>query len=208
MLILTIIAMFVVLVASELWWHKHQPNSELSRKFIHITIGSFAAFWPFFLSWNQILFLGVAFVGAVCVSRYLDVFKAIHSVERPTWGEVYFAIAVGLLALLTHDRYIYMAALLTMSLADGLAAVIGVRYGKDNSYKIFRHIKSVIGSLTFFVITASILVGYAVVSHAALRPLDIFALSLMATAVENIAVFGLDNLLVPLLIALAVQHLG
>lgn len=208
MLILTIFIIFVLLVGSELWWRKKHPHNELSRKFVHITVGSFAAFWPWFLSWHQILFLSAAFVVVICISRYLNLFQAIHAVERPTWGEVYFAISVGLLALLTHDRLIFMAALLHMSLADGLAAVVGVRFGKNNSYKVFGHVKSVAGTVTFFAVSLCILAVYTLSRHTALQPLDLVTLSVITAAVENVAVLGLDNMVVPLLVVLVLQRLG
>lgn len=207
-LIITILAILVLLLCSELWWRKKGTHGEFSRKFIHITVGSFAAFWPWFLSWDQILFLGAAFVVVVFISRYLDLFKVIHSVERPTWGEVCFAVSVGLLAIITHDRLIYMAALLTMSLADGLAAIIGVSYGRKNRYKVFGHTKSAIGTVTFFVIAFAILAGYRSVTQGAISVPSMVSLAIVAAALENIAVLGLDNLLVPLLLAVVLQRLG
>jgi phytol kinase len=201
-LILTILAVFVLLVASEIWWRKREAHGEFSRKFVHITVGSFVAFWPFFLSWRQIEGLSVAFLLVVAVSKYLKIFQAIHSVQRPTWGELFFAMSVGLVALATHDKWIYAAALLQMSLADGLAAVIGVRYGNRLKYLVFGHAKSVAGTLAFFVVSLAILLA---VGHWSNMPLGLhyaLAISVLASILENLAVFGSDNLLVPLLVAL------
>jgi dolichol kinase len=128
-LILSVCAVFCILVLSELWHRRHAGSNELSRKFVHVTVGSFVAFWPFFLSWNQIVFLSGAFLVGIAASKYLNIFQAIHSVQRPTWGEIFFAMAVGIIALVTQSKGIYAAALLQMSLADGLAAVIGGRFG-------------------------------------------------------------------------------
>lgn len=208
MLILSVVIIFVLLMGSELWWRKKQPHNELSRKFVHITVGSFAAFWPWFLSWRQILFLSAAFLVVIGISRYLNLFQAIHAVERATWGEVYFAISVGALALLTHDRLLYMAALLHMSLADGLAAVVGVHFGKSNSYTVFHHAKSIIGTVTFFVVSLAILFGYTALRHGGVPIVDVVVLSAAATAIENLAVFGLDNVVVPLLVAFVLQRIG
>lgn len=195
---------FVILVASELWWRLRHPKSELSRKFIHITVGSFVAFWPFFLSWNQIRILALGFVVTVAISKWFHIFRSIHSVQRPTWGEVYFAIVVGAVSFVTHSKAIYAVSLLQMSLADGLAAIVGVRYGRRNRYHIFGNLKSVIGTLTFLVSSLLILVGYSLHSHH-LSVAYIIGLSLTATAAENIAIGGLDNLIIPFLIALVLQ---
>lgn len=204
-LILTILAVFLVLLGSELWWQKHVTHSEFSRKFVHITVGSFVAFWPFFLGWNQIRLLSLGFVLVVGVSKYFHIFRAIHSVQRPTWGELYFALAVGLITFITHDEWIYMAALFQMSLADGFAAVMGVRYGKQ-SYLVFSHRKSVIGSLTFFAVSLAILFCYAQLAGVNLALGFMIGVAVTAAVIENLGVAGLDNLLVPLLVAVLLSR--
>jgi phytol kinase len=184
-----------------------QVHGEISRKFIHITVGCFVAFWPFFLTWQQIELLSVAFVVVVGLSKYLHIFQAIHSAQRPTWGELFFGLAVGLVALVTHDKWIYAAALLQMGLADGLAAVIGLRYGNRLKYLVFKHPKSAAGTLTFFVTSLSILLAYNQWGDKPLSLVAVLIIAGSATVLENLAVFGLDNLLVPLLVAaLLVNH--
>jgi phytol kinase len=205
-LILTILAVFIILVSNEVWWRHRAPHDEFSRKFVHITVGSFVAFWPFFLTWHQIELLSLAFLLVVGVSKYLGVFQAIHSVQRPTWGEFYFAIAVGVVALITHDKWIYAAALLQMSLADGLAAVVGTRFGGKHKYIIFGHTKSLIGTLTFAVVSLGVL--FATNQHIS-QPVSTALLlvsGVVAALLENVAVMGMDNLLVPVLVALLLAH--
>jgi phytol kinase len=199
-LILTVLFVFLVLLGSELWWRKRITHSEFSRKFVHITVGSFVAFWPFFLSWNEIRLLGLGFLIIVGISKYFHVFRAIHSVQRPTLGELYFALAVGLLTFVTHNKWIYMASLLQMSLADGFAAVMGVRFGRQ-SYLVFSHRKTLVGSLTFFVTSLVILVAYAQLAAVHLSPTFLIGAAALAAVIENFGVAGLDNLLVPLAIA-------
>lgn len=198
--LLTVIAVFAILCASELGWRKHWLANEVGRKFVHITVGSFVAFWPFFLSWNEIRLLSLAFLVVVLFSQYFHVFKAIHSVQRPTYGEVFFAITVGLLTYITHSKGVYAAAVLQMSLADGFAAVVGTRYGRDNKYHLLGHAKSVAGTTAFAVTSALILVGFSLFGPMHLSPVVIAFGALVAAALENIGVFGLDNILVPLFI--------
>lgn len=199
-LLLTVLGVFLFLLASEFWWRKHIPHSEFSRKSVHIAVGSFVAFWPFYLSWNQIRLLSLAFLIVVGISKYFRLFRAIHSVQRPTMGELYFALAAGAVTYVTHDKWIYMAALLQMSLADGFAAVTGVRYGKQ-SYLVFGHRKSFVGSVTFFITSLLILVAYTLVSPMHLGFVFMVGAAALAAIVENLAVSGLDNLLIPALIA-------
>jgi phytol kinase len=148
--------------------------------------------------------LSAAFIVVVSISKYFDIFKAIHAVERPTMGEIYFALAVGLLAFITHQPWVYAVALLHMSLADGLAAVMGVTYGKSSRYQVFGHTKSVIGSLTFLVVSIGLLGLFSWVAV----PLSIGMVIMLAagsTLLENLGGNGLDNLLVPLVVG-AVLH--
>lgn len=204
-LFLTILTIFIILLGSEWWWRRRVTHSEFSRKFVHITVGSFVAFWPFFLSWGQIRFLSLSFFVVVGVSKYFHLFRAIHSVQRPTMGELYFALAVGLTTFITHNEWVYMASLLQMSLADGFAAVVGVRFGR-HPYLMFSHRKTVIGTLTFFVVSVAILTAYVSLSGVHLGTLFIAGSAALATAIENFGVGGLDNLLVPLVIALLLTN--
>ena len=205
-LLVAIGIIFGLLVGSELYWRKHRVHGELSRKFVHITVGSFVASWPFFLGWGQIQLLSIAFLIVVALSKYLRVFQAIHSVQRPTWGELFFALAVGLTTLVHQDKYLFAAALLHMSLADGLAAIIGTRYGKRSQYHIVGHAKSLVGSATFVVVSLVILFAYGLVAGVTLQPYVLLAIALSAAAVENVGVLGLDNLLVPILIAVTLNN--
>lgn len=202
---LAVLAVFGLLVASEFWWRRRPHHPELARKFIHITVGSFVAFWPFFLSWDEIKILSLAFLAVVLISQKLKIFRAIHSVQRPTWGEVFFALVVGALAFVAGNKWIYAAALLQMSLADGLAAVVGTVYGNKNQYSLFGNAKSVAGTLTFFLASLLILLGYNAFSGSSVAPLEVVSLSLGAALLENILAKGLDNFVVPLLIALALR---
>ncbi len=200
-LIITVVVIFLLLLGNEFWWRKKTVHSELSRKFIHISVGSFVAFWPFFLDWNQIKILSIAFVVVVVISKQLNLFQAIHSVNRPTRGEIFFALAVGAVALISEDKWIYMAAVLQMSLADGLAAVIGTRYGKSSRYTVFGHVKSIYGTATFFVTSLAILLGYAYFAGEPVQILALIGLAAAASLIENVGVEGIDNLLVPVLVA-------
>ncbi len=208
-LILTITAVFLVLLASELWWRYRKPHDELSRKAVHITVGCFAASWYWYLPRWQIIGLAVAFAVVVILSKRLHLFQAIHAVQRPTWGELCFAGAVGVLAAVTNNPAVYAVALLHMGLADGLAALVGTRFGRNNQYRLFGHTKSLAGSAAFLAVSLALLFGFVLysgglaVSYSMLLPI-----ALGATLLENISVRGLDNITVPLFVALALLLLG
>ena len=88
-----------------------------------------------------------------------------------------------------------------MSLADGLAAVIGTNYKLGLKYQVFGHAKSFLGSLTFFIVSLLILVAYAhFAPHQSFKMIYILY-AFTATILENIAIAGLDNLVIPVFIA-------
>ncbi len=197
-LLITLLIVFVILVLNELYWRNKKRHSELSRKFIHIVVGSFVAFWPFYLSWLDIQVISLAFIVVVLISRKINLFKSIHSVGRTTWGELYFGISVGLVSVMSSNKWVYMVAILQMSLADGLAAVIGSGVLIGRRYKIFGHNKSIIGSLTFYIVSFILTVIYLVLSKGQSQPAAVLiVLPLVSTALENVSVGGLDNLTVP-----------
>jgi phytol kinase len=92
-------------------------------------------------------------------------------------------------------------ALLQMSLADGFAAIVGTRFGRDNKYHLLGHNKSVVGTATFLFVSLAILIGYSTGVHTLAASIILFG-ALAATMLENIAPFGLDNVTVPLFIGL------
>lgn len=202
--VLVLIITFLLVVTAELLWRVKKYHSELTRKFVHITVGSFAAFWPWFLTWRQIEALSLLFLLVVLASKSLSLFGSIHLIGRKTFGEVIFAISIGLTALITHNKYVFMAAIMHMSLADGLAAVVGNKWGKKYHYTILGQYKTLLGSITFWTCSLIILTVYYVATGLDPVPMIIW-LPFATTLFENIGIRGTDNLLVPLIVALALR---
>jgi dolichol kinase len=203
--ILVVAVTFGILVFSEWLARAKQIHAELTRKLVHVAVGSFVAFWPFFLSWGQIQALSLAFFVVVCLSIKFNVFRSIHAVKRNMMGELLFAVIIGLLALISSSPWVFMAAMLHLSLADGLAAIVGLGWGDTNGYKVLGHKKSIAGSLAFMVASFCILAVYGLFAQSTTSFFTLLWLPLVATAAENIAVNGTDNLVMPLLIAVALS---
>jgi len=199
--ILVVLVTFVILVAAEYLSRAKQIHAELTRKMVHVAVGTFVAFWPFFLTWRQIQLLSLAFFIVLCISIKLNIFRSIHAVRRGITGELLFAVAIGLLALISTNEWIFMAAMLHLSIADGLAALIGVGWGDNNSYKVWGKTKSIVGSSAFLISSFCILVAYGIFAHSSTSFLTVVWLPFIATATENLAVQGTDNLVMPMLIA-------
>lgn len=200
--ILAVVVTFLILVLAEWLSRAKRIHAELTRKLVHVAVGTFVAFWPFFLSWGQIQFLSLAFFTVVCLSVKFDIFRSIHAVKRNVMGELLFAAVIGLLALISTTDWIFMAAMLHLSLADGLAAVVGLGWGDTNSYKVVGHTKSIAGSIAFLATSFCILLLYSIFANSSTSFLTLLWLPVIATLAENIAVQGTDNLVMPLLIAI------
>ncbi len=206
--LLSLAAIFLLLIVNELWWRKRvSRHNEHSRKLIHILVGTFVAFWPYYLSWNEIRYISLAFLIGVGLSKLLNIFTSIHEVERFTVGEICFAIAVGLTTFITKTDWIYTAAILQMSIADGLAAIVGLRFGKTNSYHVFGAKKSVAGTATYVAAALVIMTSLRYVAGSQLSFLFIISVALVDAFIENIAVYGLDNLFLPLVTAIILSRI-
>jgi phytol kinase len=205
--LLACVIIFIILCSAEIQAHRGKLKGEFARKYIHITVGTLVAFWPFIMDWGYIIALSGAFLVVVAISKKFRIFKAAHSVKRATWGEAFFAISVGLLAILTDQPWIYAIALLHMSLADGLAAVIGTKFGANNSYKVVGHTKSVAGTMAFIAVSAALFGLYGLATGVQLSLLVVASGVFIAAAFENFSAYGLDNLIVPVWVAFALSML-
>jgi len=201
--LLVLLSIGIVVCLGEYYQRVHRYHPEVTRKFIHITIASFAATWPFFLSWSHIELISLLMFVGIVLSRYFHFFRAIHNIKRPTWGELFFAMSIGFAAVLSPDKWIFSAAMLHMGLADGMAALVGTLWGQRHHYKmLFGHYKSYQGTLTFYVLSILILLFCVVLHGPHQSPFVLIWLPLLATALENLSVAGTDNLLVPLMVVL------
>jgi dolichol kinase len=162
------------------------------------------------MSWQVIQIIAALAFVAIIISRRLHIFQSVHAVKRRTYGEILFPVAVGLCASLTDVRLIFTAAVLHLSVADGLASIIGTRYGQKTRYRILGQNKSWVGTATFY-LASLVIVGVATIGnmdqflHANVWLLAM--LPLMATAAESFGVFGIDDVTVPLLVLGLLQWL-
>jgi len=194
---LNIVIVGILLIVNEIWWKRSKNKPELSRKIIHILVGSFVAFWPLYISWNWIRLISLAFLIVILLSKKFNIFSSIHEVDRVSHGEVFFALAVGLMTFITRSDWFYTIALLQMSLADGLAAIFGVKFGKTNRLKIFGSYKSLVGSTVFLITSLMIILSVNHWAHLSLSLGIMLLTSCVVTIVEIVGAYGTDNILVP-----------
>lgn len=180
---------------------KKRLSPELARKIPHLSSGSIVATWPVYVSYKTIIVAMVVYLALTVFVHKRGLFERTRNVGRKSWGEWGYPVAVIALALLKPSPWIFAVALLHFALADALAAIVGIKYGtKPTTYKIFGHTKTLIGTVTFCV-TSLILVGLLLIFDSSFTGptlATLFLVPVMSTILENVGLFGLDNLLVPL----------
>lgn len=180
---------------------KKKLNPELARKIPHITSGSIVASWPIYVSYKAIIAAMVIYLVLTVIIHKRGLFERTRQVGRKSWGEWGYPVAVIILCLLQPSKWIFAVALLHFALADAFAAIVGTKYGtKQTTYKIYGHTKTIIGTATFYV-TSLIIVSLLLTfdhSYSGSTAGTLLLVPLASTVLENIGLFGLDNLLVPL----------
>ena len=192
-------------------------SGERARKIIHILIGIWGAWLPVWLGWRSIIVLGIMLFVGVMVANRLRLFKSIHSVSRVTAGEYLFPVSMILLAIFFKNEILFASAMLQLGIADGLAAVIGTRYGRKTKFKVLGQTKSRHGTATFFICSAIILfwaisslnpgVALAGLGSAAVTAMLSVVFASILTVAELTGIKGIDNISVPLLTALGLSLL-
>jgi dolichol kinase len=207
--ILSLFAILAVLLLDEYLWRRKIIHGELKRKLVHIAVTSFVAFWPWFMGWKTIQLIGIAMVLVLLVNRQIKVLHYLGGIRQQTYGDVFLALSITTTALITDEKIFFAVAMLHVALADGFAAMIGTKYGRKWSYKVFGQTKTVFGSMTFWIVSLCIL-GICLLPAHSLIPFSHYALLLILlppilTATENLAVWGTDNLAIPIIVLTALQ---
>ncbi len=200
--LLVILSFMAIFSLAELWRYLGAPSVEWTRKFVHLSCGVLIAcfHWIFASTWSVVI-LGVLFAAVMFVSRKLKLFPSIYGVKRSSLGDIYYLIAVFVLFVISFDLpVVYFISVMTMTVSDALAAVMGTTY-QLNVYRVETHKKSLEGSMAFFVST------FLIVHISLLLMTDMDRLqsimiglqvALVVTCFEAICLNGFDNILVPI----------
>ena len=205
--ILAAIGTAAILFIGEILWQDKLIKGENARKFIHIGVATYAAFWPFFVCRWWIAGLSALFVLVLLACKKIKIFNSIKGAKRATYGEVCYALSIGILALVFQDNYIYMIAMLHMALADGFAAVVGVHLAKEaRNFYFHGSKKSWAGTATFVAISFILNLGYWMLAYGVSPNASIIGFSpiiysllsaIILAGVEIAAPKGTDNIYVP-----------
>lgn len=168
-----------------------------SRKFVHIMVGNVLFILPLFATRGAMTFLAAApfVILTFLISPYSPI-KLENKVSNSGHGLglVYYAISWTILAFFFFDQpWIIAVGIAAMSYGDGLASLIGKKYGKTK-YNLLGDTKSIEGSLAMFLVLIFTLTGVLAYYGQPINALTVLMVSLVATLLEGITPKGLDNL--------------
>jgi len=176
-------------------------NPELARKGIHIANSAIPLIYYYRMSQDLILRILLILAFIALLIEYLRlhyprlqqlfinlVGPALRNHESNHLTGATYVFAGMVFTAFLFPKEIAVPAMLTLSVADAMAAVIGIPFGRHRFLA-----KSLEGSLTFFIFTCTILAIYALVSWPA-----ILIVALIVTVVEAYPKSFDDNILIPL----------
>ncbi len=178
-------------------------GAEVIRKVVHMGTGNviLIAWWLKIPSWVGVS-ASILFSAIALISYYVPILPNINSIGRKSFGTFFYAVSIGVLVAwfwsINLPQYAALG-ILVMTWGDGLAALIGRRFGR-HTYKLWDMQKSWEGSgtmaLVSYAVSFSILLG--TVGNVWQIWLISLAVSLVATGLEAFSKFGIDNLTVPI----------
>ena len=191
---------------------------EATRKLVHILVGVIVATTPAFLEskWPMLI-LGLLFTALDFYAVRKGLFPGMHGTNRQTYGTVFYPLSFVILVLWLWESHkgILVASMLVMAVADALAAIVGEKVRRPHLYHLGSERKSIEGSATMFVVSASIL-WLVLAFFPEMRPetASLWRLAwiagiaaVVATACEAVSAYGSDNLTVPLGTAFALYYM-
>src|SRR3954462_13360421 len=103
-LIICLGGILLVLLVAELLSERRLLKGEYLRKFVHITTGTFIAFWPWLISFRTIQFLSLLMILVMFTNKNIGFFNYHGKVRRPTYGDYFFALAIFISAAISHNK--------------------------------------------------------------------------------------------------------
>jgi len=182
-------------------WNAH---GEWSRKLVHIGGGAVVPLaWLFGIH----RWLAIPAAATITLLAWFNhrrrLLPAIEDVGRASYGTVAYGASITLLLLLFWPQRpdAVCAGVLVMALGDGLAGLLGPRLASP-SWRVLGERRSLAGTATMALTSLAVLLAVAALAPSGPGWPALLCLALIATALEQFAFQGIDNLTVPLAVAL------
>lgn len=215
--VLGVLATLVVMLSHGV--KRDRLGQETARKSLHIGMGLVATTFPWMFSafWPIAVLAVVATIGLMVLRTpgwRGSLGLVLGGQERSGSGIICFSAGVACaFALFLCDTQrravVYVVPVLTMAIADAVAALVGTRYG-CRRFNAVGSRKSIEGSIAFFVMACCCcLLPLLCVAEVSLSRamMIMLVLATTLTLVEACAGFGLDNFLLPVIGQLVMSRL-
>ena len=200
-------SLLIVLAALRALAKWKRVGGELLRKGMHVALGLSALTYPWlFRSAVPPMIIAALTLSVLLLLRYAprvrtELGGVVHNIDRSSEGDLWFPVSVAaVFALAGSSTVLYVIPVLTLTIADAFAALVGARYGRVQYDTLEGDHKSAEGSLAFFLIaffathvplliftsvgrTESLLIG--------------MTFGFLVMLLEAVAWRGLDNLFIP-----------
>jgi len=177
---------------------------ELSRKIVHIGTGPVVP-----LAWWLGITAGLAVPVALLmtlvalINHRWRLQPAVEDVQRHSYGTVAYGLAISMLLIAFWPQHadVVCTGVLVMAFADGLAGLVG-RAVRTTTWSIWGQRKSVAGTVTMALVSLVVLLAMAGITAQTPSLTALVAIAAIATGLEQLSWWGIDNLSVPIAVAL------
>jgi phytol kinase len=182
-------------------------RAEWTRKVVHIGAGPVVL-----IAWALGIDRWVALPSAVlatllaAVNHRRRLLPGLEDVDRASYGTVAYGASITLLLLVWWPRepLVVASGVLVMAFADGMAGLVGPQVASP-SWLILGQRRSLAGTATMALTSLAVLLALAALAGASGQPVptpaSVVGIALAAALLEQVAIGGLDNLTVPLIVA-------
>ena len=186
-----------VIYLSKILEHKGIVSKDAMREIVHITMGVWGVLW-FLFDTQAMATLLTAIVTTFLILAPRNVRSLFSGGEERHIGLILYSIMFTVITALFWKTRIGSLSIFTLAFGDGFAGLIGKRYGKHKIKVFWSKVRSVEGSISFFVATIfSWLLAWLIYGGSLyLIPMLIFALAM--SIVEALSPPHTDNVLIPL----------
>ena len=203
---------FAVLGIAQVLLQAGLVTATVSRKLVHIGVSHWWLFAMYFFDrWQFAIIAPIAFILINLASYLFRLLPAMeHEVRTRNLGTIYFPISLLILVLLGWvgplPLWIAGLGILVMGYGDGLASLFGEHFAR-RTFQIYGNTKSYLGTVVMFIASAAVVVAFVLLFGS--QPASVgwliaaaLATGAVATAIELLTPFGIDNLTVPALTSL------
>ena len=189
----------IIFLISVIYQKINQNNKEVLRKIIHIGIGPLI---PLAKVLDVEKTSALYFTGLISLLTFINyqfkLFPTIEDVDRKSYGTLFYCLSLLILIYLfwNKDPTSLFAGFFIMTFGDGFAGLIGRNF-KSKSWFFLNQKKSLIGTLTMFLTSLIVVFGLSYF-HKYPFNINFFTIAVISTVLEQLSIFGIDNLIVPI----------